>query len=78
MGWERALCQSRGLGFKSHHHSESVLSCPQVQTLVPWSYPVGSCMPGPLDSELGLGVQREEPWFQALQAEKNLVVSSGQ
>lgn len=45
--------------------------------LSPWSSLVGSCMVGPLASELGLGVQRDEPWSQALQAE-NLVVSSGQ
>lgn len=39
---------------------------------------VGSCLQGPLASELGLGVQRDEPWSQAVQAEKNLLVSSGQ
>lgn len=66
-----------GWRLKSYHHSVSVLSGP----LGPWISVSGvpwSCLPGPLDLELDPGVQGGAPWSRALQAEKNLVVSSGQ
>lgn len=46
----------QGWGLKSHHHSESMLTGPQTSVPgVPWW---GSGMAGPLDSELGLRMQR--------------------
>lgn len=67
-----------GWGLKNHRHPGSMFSYLQAHRSESLEFPVGSCMQGPLASELGLGVQRDEPWSQAVQAEKNLLVSSGQ
>lgn len=67
-----------GWKLKSQHYSGSVLSCLQAHRSQSLEFSGGSRMLSPLTSELGLEVQRDEPWSQALQAEKNLAVSSGQ
>lgn len=79
MGWEGALCPVYGGGGSRAITILGLCSAVYRPTdLSPWSSLVGPCMLGPLASELGLRVQRDETWPQALQAEKNLVVSSGQ
>lgn len=79
MGWEGALCPVYGDGGSRTTAILGLCSAIYRPTdLSLWNSWVGSCMQSPLASELGLGVQRDEPWSQAVQAEKNLLVSSGQ
>jgi len=69
------LPSPQGWGLKSHHHSESMLTGPQISVPgVPWW---GQAWQAPL-TQSSVWECREEPWSQTLQAEKNLVVSSAQ
>lgn len=79
MEWEGALCPVYGGGGSRASTTPGFCSAAYRPTdLSLWSSLVGSCMLSPLASEVGLDVQGDEPWSQALQAEKDLMVSSGQ
>lgn len=76
MVWEGAVCPIYGDG---DSRATTILSpCSSVHRSTDESLEFsGAVMPGrPLASELSLGMQTDEPWSEALEAEKNLVVSS--